>query len=217
MKTTNLFNSSLLGIINTVLIAILAWIVLMGTNFISSLIFSDHTMELMAVNAMQATQHYIEPFSMVHSWLNSLTSGLVSTAPVPTAAVSHGDFDYLLKPIGAPSHWLQGNGSVYLALTVLVITKTVVLLAFFSCLAFLLMLAFFDGLIARSLRRFQGVRESALLYHQSKKIAGLVFYVSEFIFLVIPFAFSPELFLIPVMILTSFLVWIAVKQFKKYL
>ena len=217
MKTTNLFTSSLLGIVNTVLIAVLAWIVLMGTNFVSSLVFSDHTIALMAVNAMQATQHYVEPFSMVHSWVNSLNSGLTGTASLHTVAVSHGDFDYLLKPIGSPSHWLQGNGSVYLALTILVITKTVVLFAFFSCLAFLLMLAFFDGLIARSLRRFEGVRESALLYHQSKKIAGLVFYVSEFIFLVMPFSFSPELFLIPVMLLTSFLVWVAVKQFKKYL
>ena len=74
-----------------------------------------------------------------------------------------------------------------------------------------------DGLVQRDKRKFQAARESTFLFHRIKPLAKISFYLIFFIYMTMPIAILPELFLIPMAISSSLFTLLSIKSFKKYL
>jgi len=73
-----------------------------------------------------------------------------------------------------------------------------------------------DGLVQRDIRKFKGERESTLYFHKLKPLAPFSFYFIYFIYLCLPYPYSPVVFLLPMVGLTSMFIMLTIKHFKKY-
>lgn len=73
-----------------------------------------------------------------------------------------------------------------------------------------------DGLGQRDIRKFQGSRESTFFFHWIKPMTGKIFFILFFIYMSIPFSLSPNLILLPMIILLSVMTMFAIKGYKKY-
>lgn len=74
-----------------------------------------------------------------------------------------------------------------------------------------------DGGVQRRLRCIQGGRESSMRYQYAKASIMPTFFIGCFIFLVIPIAINPEFILVPSALGLSFVLFVSVHYFKKYL
>lgn len=93
------------------------------------------------------------------------------------------------------------------------------LLVFLLALPLLILIGFVfmtDGLVSRDIRKFQGVRESTFLFHRAKHLLNFCFFILFFIYLSIPFALSPILFLTLQGVLLGLLIRFSAAHFKKY-
>jgi integrating conjugative element membrane protein (TIGR03747 family) len=219
MRPTNIINGIVLWFVNTILIALLSWIVLLSGLFFEQLLFKNSVLEQHAVQAMQSTIHYTESFYFVNDWIEgavqSITANFHSLSSIHTEP--QGLVAFLSPWTGSLNTGLALYAGSYVAMTIFVVVKAMVFMSFFPLFELMVMLALCEGLIARSLRRYHGERESALLYHQSKKFAMLSFYCGEFIFLVMPLSINPAIFFIVYLSVVGVFIALAIKQFKKYL
>lgn len=97
---------------------------------------------------------------------------------------------------------------VVIRLLIFILMLPVILLIVFVCLI--------DGLVKRDIRKFQGARESTLLFHKSKGLITAGFYAPIFMYLCVPLSVSPLLFLSSLAILLGFSMAVTVTYFKKY-
>lgn len=74
-----------------------------------------------------------------------------------------------------------------------------------------------DGLAQRDIRKYQGARESAFVFHRLKLLTGTVFYLLFFVYMAMPLAFAPGIVLLPMALLSGVLIQLSVTHFKKYL
>ena len=74
-----------------------------------------------------------------------------------------------------------------------------------------------DGLAQRDIRKFQGSRESTFYFHRLKPLSGTSFFFLFFLYMVTPLAIPPEIFLIPIVVLSGVFTTLAIRSFKKYL
>ena len=97
------------------------------------------------------------------------------------------------------------------------IIRLVIILFTLPLYALFFMLAFFDGLMIRDLRRFGGGRESGIRYHYSKKFVLPSLWGGWGLYMAFPVSIHPNLILVPSVISGSFSLWVATRYFKKYL
>ncbi len=81
----------------------------------------------------------------------------------------------------------------------------------------LLLVFLVDGLVKRDIRKFQGARESTLTFHRNKRAVGFFFFLSFFIYLSLPFAFPPLLFIALQIAVLGIPLNLTATYFKKYL
>lgn len=74
-----------------------------------------------------------------------------------------------------------------------------------------------DGLVQRDIRKFKGARESTFFFHRVKSLVGICLFSIFFIYMVVPYPISPELLLIPMILLSSLFTYLSIKNYKKYL
>lgn len=79
------------------------------------------------------------------------------------------------------------------------------------------LIGFIDGLVQRTLRRLQGSRESALIYHKVRNAIVPSFIGGCFLYLILPFNVPIAMLLLPCAIACSVFLSITVRMFKKYL
>ncbi len=84
-------------------------------------------------------------------------------------------------------------------------------------LCIILFVAITDGLVTRYVRRAQGARESAFLFHHIKHLSGFWFDSLFFVFMTLPFFIQPTWFLLVQTIALAFTARLSVAYFKKYL
>lgn len=111
------------------------------------------------------------------------------------------------------SHALQLLNAIVLLLKI----KLVLMILFLPTLLLVNAVMLIDGLVARSLRRYQGARESALRYHTAKWVLKTVLWMCVFVWMVIPVAYSPLSMLLIALLVSAAATREAAKQFKKYL
>ncbi len=107
--------------------------------------------------------------------------------------------------------------NVFIGITEITLTRLFLFIAFIPCTVVMLCMAIIDGLVLRDKRKFQGARESTLLFHRLKSLALLSFLSLFFIYMVAPCAFSPILLLVLMSLCSSLLMTLSIKHFKKYL
>lgn len=77
-------------------------------------------------------------------------------------------------------------------------------------------LGFIDGLVQRDIRKFQGARESALLFHRIKYSGSTFFFLPLFAYLIWLSPISPQWFFLPMSIILGFWINFTIRFFKKY-
>lgn len=163
-------------------------------------------------------------------WLDSnFSRSLLVSEPVTFAgellATVH---DWLFVRTGIAGWAVETSGSGWVAtlkdyvlaamyVTLMTLTRCVILLLTSPLFLLAALVGFVDGLVLRDLRRFGAGRESAFIYHHAKRSVVPVFMVGWLIYLSLPFAIHPNLFLLPCAALFGFLVAVATSTFKKYL
>ncbi|WP_193092066.1 TIGR03747 family integrating conjugative element membrane protein [Halomonas colorata] len=115
--------------------------------------------------------------------------------------------------LGALADYVQA--AIYV--TLMTLTRVVILVLTSPLFALAALVGFVDGLVRRDLRRFGAGRESAFVYHHAKKMVGPIFVIGWICYLSVPFAIHPNVFLLPCAALFGVLISIATGSFKKYL
>ncbi|WP_111414517.1 TIGR03747 family integrating conjugative element membrane protein [Billgrantia lactosivorans] len=164
-------------------------------------------------------------------WLDSeFSRSLVVSRPVESATWFIGmSYEWVFVKTGI-SPFLESNANsggwlgtlnqymqaaVYV--TLMTLTRVVILVLTSPLFALAGLVGVVDGLVRRDLRRFGAGRESAFIYHHAKRMVGPVFVVGWIIYLSVPFAIHPNVFLLPCAALFGLLVSVATGSFKKYL
>ena len=79
------------------------------------------------------------------------------------------------------------------------------------------LVAFYDGLVARDIRKYTGGHESSYVFHKAKRwiVPSLLLTIS--IYLMLPFSLRPAVIFAPSMLFTGLMIYIATSRFKKFL
>ncbi|HVV68003.1 MAG TPA: DUF4400 domain-containing protein [Gammaproteobacteria bacterium] len=73
-----------------------------------------------------------------------------------------------------------------------------------------------DGLVQRDIRKFQGARESTLLFHEIKRGSHFWFFMPLLMYLLWPWPIAPQWFLVPSALILGLITQLGAKSFKKY-
>lgn len=126
-------------------------------------------------------------------------------------------------------NWLIGGGQDELTTTLWPVYQTIIATAmlYVERLTVLLLAAPFfllavllgavDGAVAWYLRRLEGGRESAFLYHRAKYAISFGLMALLVVYLLPPFALDPRLILPPFLLFYALVSRIVVSRFKKYI
>lgn len=79
------------------------------------------------------------------------------------------------------------------------------------------LVALIDGLVQRDLRRWGGGRESAFVYHHSKRLMFPSLLLAWVVYLGLPFSVHPNVVILPFAGLFALAVSVTASSFKKYL
>ncbi|MDT0501283.1 MULTISPECIES: TIGR03747 family integrating conjugative element membrane protein [unclassified Halomonas] len=163
----------------------------LDTHFTRSLLVSDPV--ALATRAVTSAHEWLFVRSGIAAWLET--------------SAHHGGW------LGTLHIYVQAA----LYVTLMTLTRVVILLLTSPLFALAALVGFVDGLVRRDLRRFGAGRESAFIYHHAKRAITPVFVVGWLFYLSVPFAIHPNAFLLPCAALFGLLVSIATGSFKKYL
>lgn len=141
---------------------------------------------------------------------------LTALSPQRVADQASRQFDGLWQSVFSPS----GVGTYFAAV---VHTVKLVLLRLAICVfvlpGFVLvaLVAFYDGLVARDIRKYTGGHESSYVFHKAKRwiVPSLMLTVS--FYLMLPFSLPPVVIFAPSMVLTGLMIYVATSRFKKFL
>lgn len=175
--------------------------------------------------------HARETMEREMGWLDTeFTRSLVFSRPVESATLMIGlAYEWLFVRTGiagflersAGSGGWFGTAHEYLQaavyVTLMTLTRVVILVLTSPLFALAALVGFVDGLVRRDLRRFGAGRESAFVYHHAKRAVGPIFVVGWILYLSVPFAIHPNVFLLPCAALFGLMISIATGSFKKYL
>ncbi len=76
--------------------------------------------------------------------------------------------------------------------------------------------AFFEGLVARDIRKFSGGHESSYVFHKAKRWITPTVILTVTVYLMLPFSVPPAVIFAPTMLFAGAMVYIATSRFKKF-
>lgn len=194
-------------VLKILLMSALAWFVLL-IWFMGKLFYSGEdqalntahaiasiNLQFMQNNPAALTHSLMKCFATIQTALNSLSSTL--------------------------THWYSAGlafcGQLLLAITEIQITRLFIFILALPLFILMLLVFITDGLVKRDIRKFQGARESTLIFHRIKGLSAFCFFVPFFIYLALPMAISPVFILLPQILLFSSVTALSITYFKKYL
>lgn len=173
------------------LVTLEAEVARLDTTFTRSLLVSDPV--AMATQAITRAYEWLFVKSGVAAWFES--------------SAQHGGWLATLQ--------VYVQAALYV--TLMTLTRVVILLLTSPLFLLAALVGFVDGLVRRDLRRFGAGRESAFIYHHAKRAITPIFVIGWLLYLSVPFAIHPNAFLLPCAALFGLLISIATGSFKKYL
>lgn len=147
------------------------------------------------------------------SLLNSIVRNLPDTETI-TSGVKNQIINHFISIV-----YPHVIGAIRLTseITYLVVLKESQVILFLSMLFILYIVGIVDGLTKRHLRKLNGARESALLYHTLKKRILSVWFLGSLLYVVLPFYIPVDIFLLPLAFISAVILSVTVSHFKKYL
>lgn len=112
---------------------------------------------------------------------------------------------------------LVAYGSALLLTLQLTLLRIATVLLFTPLFLILGSIGVIDGLIQRHLRRINGGRESALVYHHTRNAVLPILFISTGLYVILPFRLPPLLFLLTGAMAFAICLFFTTKTFKKYL
>jgi integrating conjugative element membrane protein (TIGR03747 family) len=100
--------------------------------------------------------------------------------------------------------------------TQIVLSRVITVLLFFPLFLLLDVVGLVCGLVQRYLRRINGGRESALIYHYAKAGIKPFLYWGSLLYVVLPFSLDPAWWIAPCAVVSSLAIFLTARTFKKY-
>jgi len=141
---------------------------------------------------------------------------LTALSPQGVADQASREFDGLWQSL-----WSPANVGAYTTAGIhtvkLVMLRTAITLFVLPGFALIALVAFYDGLVARDIRKYTGGHESSYVFHKAKRwiVPSLVLTIT--VYLMLPFSLPPVAIFAPSMVLTGLMIYVATSRFKKFL
>tara|TARA_R110001592_G_scaffold254129_3_gene517461 strand:+ start:8183 stop:8845 length:663 start_codon:yes stop_codon:yes gene_type:complete len=115
------------------------------------------------------------------------------------------------------THPLNTYGVAALNTVKLVLLRMAICLFVLPGFLLVALVAFYDGLVARDIRKYTGGHESSYVFHKAKRwiVPSLLLTIS--LYLMLPFSLPPVVIFAPSMLLTGLMIYVATSRFKKFL
>lgn len=133
-------------------------------------------------------------------------------------AYAHEQLAYVALSVRKIGHqFLQMSVQLVLSVIEINLSRLVIFLAALPLFLLFMLIFGTDGLVKRDIRKFQGARESTLFFHRTKHLIGFLFYGIYLIFMCMPVALPPFMFVAALVLLVGIATQQATTYFKKYL
>ena len=181
------------AIFNLILLSLLAWVLLVGWFCIQAAISNS---ESVAATVKKITAHQF-------SYHPDLTYGVLHVSQnIKDTGISYID---------------ENVANIIIGTIEIILTRAYLFIVSIPFMGAILFVLITDGLAQRDIRKFQGARESTFFFHRLKPLAGTSFFFLFFLYMAIPLAIPPEVFLIPIVVLSGVFTMLVIKSFKKYI
>jgi hypothetical protein len=198
---TGVLGAIFFSIFNLILLSLLSW-VLLSVWFVIQVMLTDSESVKFIVQIIVESQQAIitHYFSEFHDSIAYLTQHMV-------LRINDG-FKYNIG-LDIPA--------ILIGAFEIVLMRICLFIAFLPFMSVILFILIVDGLVQRDKRKFQGARESTFLFHRLKQMIQHSFLSLFLLYMIIPLNVSPEVCLLPMMILSGLFMMLSIKSFKKYL
>ena len=141
---------------------------------------------------------------------------LTALSPQAVAYQASREFDSAWRSLFSPSN-LGTYTNAGIHTVKLVLLRTSICLFVLPGFVLIALVAFYDGLVARDIRKYTGGHESSYVFHKAKRwiVPSLLLTIS--LYLMMPFSLPPALIFAPSMALTGLMIYVATSRFKKFL
>jgi hypothetical protein len=163
---------------------------------------SDHAMRLLITE-----RSYIEAIDQYP---------MTALSPRGLSDIASGEFDDLWRLIVSPDS-LNTYGVAAINTVKLIVLRLSICLFVLPGFLLIALVAFYDGLVARDIRKYTGGHESSYVFHKAKRwiVPSLMLTIS--VYLMLPYSLPPVVIFAPAMALTGTMIYIAASRFKKFL
>lgn len=163
---------------------------------------SDHAMMLLI-----AERAYIEAIDQYP---------MTALSPQVLSDTAASEFDGFWRSLISPNN-LNQYGVAGINTMKLILLRLSICLFVLPGFMLIALVAFYDGLVARDIRKYTGGHESSYVFHKAKRwiVPSLMLTIS--IYLMLPFSLRPVVIFAPAMLLTGMMIYVAASRFKKFL
>lgn len=240
-KNQGFISTTIASMIHLIIILLMAWI-LLGVIFCMIYIHSGANAVYSKIHAIaqenegllstrpfiqignQAYPLFEEAFQQGQEWLSQtihVQAGMdhvIKTqqtwvSRMSNKSIPHQNLNALAKKFQAGFKIIQ---QILTGTTLIILQRTLIFLLAIPLFLLCFGLGIIDGLVQRDIRKFQGARESTLLFHEIKRSLGWVFFIPLLVYFSLPWPVSPVWFLVPIAITVGVLTELSVRSFKKY-
>ena len=164
-----------------------------------------------------SSYHSVQLLTTERGFIEAIdTFPLLALEPVSLASHAGLKVDALARTVG-----FQASSGAYAFAAINTIKLVLLRLAIcvFSVPAFVLvsLVALFDGLVMRDIRKYTGGHESSYVFHKAKRFVVPSVALTISVYLMLPVSIPPVLVFGPTLALTGAAIYTATSRFKKYL
>jgi integrating conjugative element membrane protein (TIGR03747 family) len=144
------------------------------------------------------------------------TFPLLALEPLTLASKAALHVDGVVTNIGGQA---ASGAYLFAAINTIKLVLLRLVICVFSAPAFALvaLVALFDGLVMRDIRKYTGGHESSYVFHKAKRLVVPSVALTIAIYLMLPLSVPPVAVFGPTLILTGAAIYTATSRFKKYL
>jgi len=190
------------ALVSAVLLAVGVSVIIECLGIFSEWWPADHAMRLLITE-----RAYIEAIDQYP---------LTALSPQTVSDIASQEFDGLWRSI-FPKNGLNAYVVAGINTVKLILLRLSICLFVLPGFVLIALVAFYDGLVSRDIRKYTGGHESSYVFHKAKRwiIPSLMLTIA--VYLMLPFSLPPVAIFAPSMALTGTMIYIAASRFKKFL
>lgn len=232
-KPKGLITGSIHTLCLLVFISLFAWGLLIMGFALQNFFKGDRAMQQHMQLLLKSNTHVLKNSSSqrvknIYAYLQHWENNLINQGKIKTNHImvrihaSNADWKFYLptlhnKAAIAAKKVMQRTGSIVWGATLILANRLCIFILALPLFLLCLSVGIVDGLVQRDIRKFQGARESAFIFHWIKLAIGFCLFFPFFIYLVCPWPLSSLWFLVTMAMVMGGLVQMGLRSFKKYL